>query len=629
MIQLIGVSKLYPHQVLFENIDLSIQAGEKIGLTGRNGHGKSTLLRLICGQETPDSGKVVIPKDYRIGFMEQKISFSKPTVMEECISALPEHHRNDTWLAEKTLFGLGFGKDDLAASPHIFSGGFQVRINLAKLLISSPDMLLLDEPTNFLDIISIRWLRKFLEEWKGEFILITHDRGFMDKVINHTVAIHRRVIRKMKGDTSKMYLQIAKDEEIYEKTRVNDAKERKRIEEFITHFRAKARLAGMVQSRIKTLQKIEKKDHLAEIKDLDFAFQHLPISGKWVFEAKNLAFGYQTDNIIRDFSFALEKNERIAIIGKNGKGKSTLIRLLSGELTPRNGEIVLHPQAVIGYFGQTNRDTLTPHLTVEEEISGVMPVPSRERARSIAGSMLFEGEMSQKTVDILSGGERARVMLAKIIASPCSILLLDEPTNHLDMQSADALLEALDQFEGALVMVTHNEMFLRSIPTKLIVFDDNGAGPDGKSFPYIFHGTYDEFLEKCGWADERISGTEPEKKVIADTVINKKDLRKIRAEILEEKSRTLNPLKKRMDSFEAEIVSLENLIDRSNNELIEAASKSDTDTIRTLSVSISESKSKLDHLYNELESVTVEYETKTEYFSGKLLPYDNSISAGD
>jgi len=377
------------------------------------------------------------------------------------------------------------------------------------------------------------------------------------------------------------------------------------------------------------LQKLEKRDHLAEIKDLDFAFQHHPISGKWVFEAKNLTFGYGSDNIIREFSFPLEKNEKIAIIGKNGKGKSTLIRILSGELTPRDGEITMHPQATVGYFGQTNRDTLTPHLTVEEEINTVLAIPSRERARSIAGSMLFEGEMSQKKVEVLSGGERARVMLAKIIATPCSLLLLDEPTNHLDMQSADALLEALDQFDGALVMVTHNEMFLRSIPTKLIVFDDNGTGPDGKSFPYIFHGTYDEFLEQLGWSDERVNSMEPVRKISAETVINKKDLRKIRADIIEEKNRTLNPLKKQMDSLEAEIVSHENLIDRNNHALIEAASKSDTEALRTLGASISESKSKLDSLYNDLEAVTVEYETQTEYYREKILPYDSTVSTGE
>ncbi|OHD54614.1 MAG: hypothetical protein A2Y33_04395 [Spirochaetes bacterium GWF1_51_8] len=623
MIQLINVSKYYPNQVLFENITFSVQAGEKIGLTGRNGHGKSTLLRIILGLEEPDTGTVTIPKDYTIGFMEQKIHFTRATLLEECASVLPEEHKDDHWLIEKTLFGLGFSQDDLASSPHIFSGGFQVRINLAKLLIASPDMLLLDEPTNFLDIVSIRWLKSFLREWRGEFILITHDRGFLDSVITHTVAIHRRNIRKMKGDTSKMYLQIAKDEEIYEKTRLNDEKERKRIEEFITHFRAKARLAGMVQSRIKTLAKKDKKDHLAEIKDLDFSFQFSSIAGKWIIESKGLTFGYDGENIIRGFNFALEKDEKIAIIGKNGKGKSTLIRLLNGELTPKAGTVTMHPQTRTGYFGQTNKDTLTPHMTVEEEIYHAMDDPTRERARSIAGSMLFEGDMSQKKVEVLSGGERARVMLGKIIAQPCSMLFLDEPTNHLDMQSADALLEAIDQFDGAVVMVTHNEMFLRSIPTRLIVFDELPGMKGGESYPYVFLGTYDEFLEKYGWADERIAMTESAKKQQTDLNVNKKELRKKRAEILDERNKTLNPVKKKMDETEKTIVELEALADSTNKALIDAAAASDTGKLKDLGTTLNDCNRKLDRLYTDLEEYTVKYEELCEAYRVKLQPYDS------
>lgn len=611
MLQVLGISKSFPNQPVLEDATFNVAPGEKVGLVGRNGSGKSTLLRIITGELTPDSGTVSMPKHYRIGFLEQRIRFEARTVVGECLLGLPEEARGNRWEAEKVLFGLGFDAGMLERSPAELSGGFQVRLNLAKLLVSRANVLLLDEPTNYLDIISIRWLKKFLRELRSEFILITHDREFMDDVCTHIVAIHRRKARKMQGNTGKMYEQIARDEAVYEKTRQNDEKERKRIEDFITHYRAKARLASRVQSRVKKLEKMSVMEKLASVKDLDFYFNYTPYPSKFALETKGLTFRYEgTDgDIVHGFDFVLRTGEKVAVIGKNGKGKSTLARLIVDELTPVSGEIKPYPGLKIGYFGQTNKETLTPHLTVEEEILKSLPEASREKARDIAAAMLFEGEMSQKKVAVLSGGEKARLMLGKIIAAPCQLLVLDEPTNHLDMQACDALLEALDNFDGSVLIVTHNELFLRSIPERLIVFDAGKLS--------VFDGTYDDFLERVGWEDEVQAAKELEPKSN-----NKKEIRKRRAEILEERSKDMNPLKKRMDELESGIGRLEAEQKTLEIKLVEASSAGDGAVIAEAGKAFKEHKEQLDRMYDELSGLTEKYESLEAVYAKKLEGLD-------
>lgn len=377
-----------------------------MGLVGRNGHGKTTLLRIIAGSEAPDSGAVAAPKGYRVGYVTQHIHFSKPTIIEEACTGLPRQFIHDTWRAEKILSGLGFSKTDMDRHPADFSGGFQVRLNLAKVICSEPDLLLLDEPTNYLDIVSIRWLSGFLRQWSGEVLLITHDRSFMDGVITHTLGIHRKRVRKMSGATDKYYDQIFKEEEIHEKTRVNEAKKRKEAELFISRFRAKARLAGLVQSRIKALEKQEVKDPLEKLKNLDFSFNHAPTPAKVLLQAESLSFAYAGGQPLVDgLSFAVNKTDRICVIGKNGRGKTTLLRLIAGELASARGRITAHPSTKTGYFAQTNKMDLNDALTVEEEIMNAGC--KRQQARNICGLMMFEGDHALKPIGVLSGGEKA------------------------------------------------------------------------------------------------------------------------------------------------------------------------------------------------------------------------------
>ena len=266
MIRVENLTKSFGDRLLLDEVNFAMAARQRVGLVGQNGHGKTTLFRMINGEEQPDSGSIVIPKNYRIIYVQQHLEFAADTALEEGMRTLPPHEQGHSWKVEKILAGLGFSEEDFHRHPSQFSGGFQVRLNLVKALVSEPDLLLLDEPTNFLDITSIRWIEQFLKTWPHELLLITHDRSFMDKVVTHTMGIHRRKIRKISGNTAKYYNQIAQDEEVYEKTRVNDERRRKEIQQFITRFRAKARLANLVQSRIKTLKKMEKKEKLEQMK---------------------------------------------------------------------------------------------------------------------------------------------------------------------------------------------------------------------------------------------------------------------------------------------------------------------------------------------------------------------------
>jgi ATP-binding cassette subfamily F protein 3 len=609
MIRIENLTKTFGSQVLLDDVSFAINPREKIGLVGRNGHGKTTLMRLITGEEHPDSGSIEIPKNYTVGYITQHLAFASTTVREEAAKGLPVHESDELWRAEKILSGLGFGRDDFDRSPAEFSGGFQVRLNLAKVLVSNPDLLLLDEPTNYLDITSIRWLESFLRGWSSELLLITHDRSFMDSVVTHSVAIHRKKIRKIDGDTTKLYERIAKDEEIYEKTRLNDEKKRRDTELFISRFRAKARLAGLVQSRIKNLERMGKRDWLEKIDALEFSFNESDFAAKSMARIENVSFGYdKAEPLIQNFDLTVGKGDRIGVIGRNGKGKTTLLRILAGDIKPWGGELSYHSDAKIGYFAQTNVASLESNRTVEEEIAVSDPSAERQKARSIAGSMMFEGDAALKKIEVLSGGEKSRVMLGKIIMKPANILFLDEPTNHLDMQSCDALLQAIDNFEGAIIIVTHNEMFLHAIANRLVIFQDGRTT--------VFEGSYEDFLEKVGWEEERGDGRQETRRDLP--VLNKKEIRKIRSDIITRRNKVIKPLEDRSAMLEKQIHEKESRLSSCNEEMITAASQKDGARIQLLSKDIHDLKESIDELYHELELTMAELEAKGKEFDDEL-----------
>ena len=614
MISVEGLSKSYGGQILFEDINFRINSRERIGLVGRNGHGKTTLLRLITGEAHPDAGAISGPKNYRIGHVHQQIAFTKDTVLAEGMTGLSEAESEHHWKVEKILFGLGFTAPDMQRHPNEFSGGYQVRLNLAKALVSEPDLMLLDEPTNYLDITSIRWITQFLNSWPHELLLITHDRGFMDGIVTHTLGLHRKKIRKITGNTEKYYAQIAQDEEIYEKTRLNDEKRKKEIELFITRFRAKARLANLVQSRVKTLSKMEKKDKLDTLKTLDFSFRSTPLPGKQVVQVKDLAFAYHEEKpLIQDLDFTIGAGERVCVVGKNGKGKTTLLKLLAGHLTQKTGEIRYNPNINKGIFEQTNLKTLVDSRTVEEEVLYSYSDVDRQVARNVCGAMMFPGDDALKKISVLSGGEKSRVMLGKLLVTPVNFLLLDEPTNHLDMDACDALLAAIDNFDGTVIMVTHNEMFLHALAEKLIVFKNDRQE--------VFNGGYQQFLEKGGWEDETATtdsdpSGDPEE--VPGGRLTKKELRKMRSRINADKGKALKPINLRMKEVEKAITRLEQKIGDCNTELIAASQKKEGNRIADLSKELKTAQTSVDALYDELETLTDSADQIRETFENQL-----------
>lgn len=605
MLSVDNLTKSFGARTLFSDISFRINKGEKVGLVGRNGHGKTTLIRVLTGEQEQDSGNISMPRNYTIGYLKQQLNFTKSTALEEAASGLKEEESDQVWKAEKILSGLGFSEDDFNKHPSEFSGGFQVRLNLVKLLLSEPDLLLLDEPTNYLDITSIRWLEDFLLKWKGELLLITHDRSFMDRVVTHILGIHRQKVKKIPGSTDKFYEQIAAEEEIYEKTRQNEEQKRKEIELFITRFKSKASLASRAQSRVKTLEKMGKMEKLAEIEDLEFRFNYSLIKAKELLTAKRLTFGYEPDKtLIKDFNITVGSGEKICIIGKNGKGKTTLLKLLCGMLTSEEGEISAHAGLKPGIYEQTNVLRLGAQNSVEQELIETDTAVDRQKARDAAGTMMFSGDDALKKISVLSGGEKSRVMLAKTILQPSNILFLDEPTNHLDMQACDSLLAAIDEFKGTVVMVTHNEMFLDAVAERLIVFRNDDVE--------LFEGTYAEFLEKVGWQEEDM----PVKKAAPSS--NRKELRKLRAEINAEKGKVLKPLEDMVKNLEKEIEETELNIDALNAKLVEASEKSDAAAIAELSRELDEARQRAETGLEELLSATEKLEDKTAYYELKL-----------
>ena len=605
MIQLTNITKSFAKQELFSNLNFRLNSRNRVGLVGRNGSGKSTLFKIILGEEHVDGGEVNVPKNYKIGSLKQHLTFSEKTLIEEVSLALDEEHQYEVYRVEKILFGLGFVKEDLEKDPLSFSGGYQIRINLAKLLVTQPNLLLLDEPTNYLDIVSLRWLKEFLKSFEGEVILITHNRDFMDSVCTHTMGIVRKKLSLIEGNTHKFYEQLRLNDELHVKTKAGQDKKIKELEEFIAKNKTRASTAALAQSKVKQLEKIERLEDIQNEATLSFDFNYKSTPAKVLLEAKDLTFGYDKP-LFKDVSFVLKKGECLAIIGKNGKGKSTLLNTLASELKPNSGEVSLHVSTSFGHFGQTNINHLNQNNTVFEEIYGVNATLSMAKARSICGAMMFSGDSADKKVSLLSGGEKSRVMLGKILVDEVNLLFLDEPTNHLDMDSIDSLMKAIKNFEGSVVIVTHSEELLRAVADRLIIFRDGGA-------EYFDRG-YDEFLEKIGWEEEEV-----EKKVKAAPKPNQHANKKQRAYLISQRNKETSPLKKKLEKLEALIIKTEEELELNQQELIKISSSADSGQLAELYKEVASQEELIEKIFEELEEVqtqfdeiVAEYETKIE-----------------
>ncbi len=604
LLQVDSLAKRFGARVLFEGVSFAVDAGQRVGLVGRNGCGKSTLLKMIAGEEPVDEGNVARAAGTRIGYLRQKLSFSRATAMEEACSYLsaeegwvPEHR------AEEILAGLGLGEKERAADPNILSGGQQIRLSLACVLLSEPDLLLLDEPTNYLDIVAMAWLKRYLRSWRKGLILVTHDRGFLDGVCTHVLGLHRGRARMMAGDTNHWYSRIEEEEETHERRVANEERARRQAERFVERFRYKATKARAVQSRLKLLERREGLEHLSRLETLSFEFRESPFSGRTVLRVRDLGFRFPDGPwLFRNLSFELHPGERVAVVGPNGRGKSTLLRVLAGELPPGEGTVQWHPDAARGVFGQTNVDRIPAEWTVESAVGNAAPELGRTAIRNICGAMMFSGEDALKPVKVLSGGEKCRVLLGRILATPCQTLMLDEPTHHLDLESSEALLQALESFEGSVLLVSHSEEFVDRLSDKLIVFKDGNA--------HFRETGYAEFLAKEGWENGRMAARGKE-----EGKGSRKEDRRARARFVEERAKKLNPLRRKCAAIEEAISAEESEISRLHAELEVCSASGDGQLIVELSRQLAAAEKRRDDQFDRWVAVSRDLEEAEAEFA--------------
>ena len=544
MISVNNVSVYFGAKPLFEDISFVISAKERIALVGKNGAGKSTLLKLLAGIDEPTEGSISRPKDIRIGYLPQVMQMSDEwTVLAECQQVfshiteleqeverlaqematrtdyesdeymeLIERHaqRSDLLLMqssgsiqadiERTLLGLGFERTDFGRPTSEFSGGWRMRIELAKILLQRPDILLLDEPTNHLDIESIRWLERFIASGSSALVLISHDRAFIDATTNRTLEIELGRLYDYKTNYSH-YLTL-REERLEQQRRAyeNQQKELQATEDFIERFRYKATKAVQVQSRLKQLAKVER----IQIEDIDrkamhFSFLPSITSGAYPVIIEGLTKSYGSHTVFSNVNMTIERGEKVAFVGKNGSGKSTLIKCIMGEISDYTGTLRLGHNVEVGYFAQTQSQELNGDYTVYETIDREAQGEIRTRINDLLGAFMFGGEESEKKVSVLSGGERGRVALIKLLLRPANLLILDEPTNHLDIRSKEVLKEAILRFSGTVIIVSHDRVFLDGLVSRVYEFRS------GKVTEHI-GGIYD-WLEKCDQEDNTTPST--------------------------------------------------------------------------------------------------------------------------
>ncbi|SHK40952.1 ABC-F family ATP-binding cassette domain-containing protein [Epilithonimonas mollis] len=532
MISAQGLGLHHAGNYLFRDVNFTIKKDDKIGLVGKNGAGKSTLLKILSGEINFYEGSVVPEGNITIGFLKQDLDFVKGrTVWDETMQAYEQinamknelediNHQlttrtdyesdaysdlivrmtelNDLLMnhdaynlegdVEKVLFGLGFKADDFHKITDEFSGGWRMRIELAKLLLQKNDLMLLDEPTNHLDMESIIWLENFLKDYPGSIVLVSHDKQFMTSICNRTFDVNNKKIEDYKANYSK-YLELRKERrEKLAQAKKNQDAEIKQMEDNINKFRASATKASFAQSLIKKLDKIERIEiDNEDVSKFNIRFQPSVTPGKVIFEAKNLGKAYGNKQIFDNVDFFVERGDRISLLGQNGQGKTTLAKILAGDITDYSGEWNLGHNVSIGYFAQNQEEVLTPDKTVLQEAEDSATEETRPRVRDLLGSFLFQGEDVTKKTKVLSGGERNRLALCKLLLRPFNTLIMDEPTNHLDIQSKEIIKLALQKYEGTLIVISHDREFLQGLSDKIFEFRD------GKMKEFL--GNIDEYLE--------------------------------------------------------------------------------------------------------------------------------------
>ena len=471
MLTIDHISMEFSSRPVLDDITFLINRKERIALVGKNGAGKTTLLRLIAGEYQPTSGRIAKETDMTIGYLPQVMLFHDDrTLREEMMLVAHEDEARFVAEMDRTVIGLGFERKDFDRPCSEFSGGWRMRIELAKILLSHPDLLLLDEPTNHLDIESIQWLEDFLKSSPSAVLMVSHDRAFIDNVCNRTIEITLGRIYDYNVNYSK-FVELRKERhEQQVRAYLNQQKMIQDTEEFIERFRYKATKAVQVQSRIKQLEKLERLEvDLEDTSRLNLRFPPAPRSGDFPLIIEDLRKDFGSHNVFHDVTFTIRRGEKVAFVGKNGEGKTTLVKCIMGQLDYL-GTLKIGHNVKIGYFAQNQAALLDENLTVFETIDYVAVGDIRTKIRDILGAFMFGGEASDKKVKVLSGGERSRLAMIRLLLEPCNLLILDEPTNHLDMQSKDVLKAALQDFNGTLICVSHDRDFLNGLVSKVYEF---------------------------------------------------------------------------------------------------------------------------------------------------------------
>lgn len=602
MITLNHVQKQFGGRVLFNDCCLQIGARDRIGLIGPNGSGKTTLFRMILGEESIDGGEILIAKGVKIGYLPQEvISFRGDTVLgevlksvstitslqdkmkilEEELASMDDPRAQEklakeygklqeryTLLggygldaeAKQILNGLGFREKDFNRLTDELSGGWLMRIALSKILLQSPDLLLLDEPTNHLDLQSLIWLENFLKDYPGAMVIVSHDRVFLNHLIDRIAEIEGEKIDLYHGDYDRYLVEKENRRVILEATYKTQQKKIEQTERFIERFRAKNTKSSQVQSRIKMLEKIERIDLPKERREVRFEFPAPKRSGHCVIEVKNLQKRYGETTVYEGIDLTLFRGDKVALVGPNGAGKSTLLKILAGVLDYEKGEVILGKDVTRAYFAQHQFDLLRPEHTVYEELLSIATDESQTQLRTLLGTFLFSGDDIEKKVVVLSGGEKSRLVLAKMLLKPANLLLLDEPTSHLDIASRNVLEMALKQFQGTICLITHDRHLINQIASKVIEIV--------QGIPHVYLGNYDDYLYKKQQMQTDVGAVqEPSAPTKKKPSSRSKEERRKRAQEMDQFRREISGLKKRFQEAEKSLQEATQKLDHLNQRL--------------------------------------------------------------